>query len=242
MKYTYTFFVFLKMYWLGREREKNTDLLFPFAHAFIGCLLHVPWQEMEAAKLDHALINWAALPGLTHTHTILVDYRLCWLSRKGKHKIFINTLTYVTATSVPVDQKPIYPVNKIQLGGTNKITQPRDRKLAGCRVPQSTGTSSLVRPQASLTGVAALGSASPAAQTHCFRLPPISTLDAFRSCVEQPGGRRSISVGQGCGVRSRSAQRRRGWRTRGCSAWPRSAAATAPWWTETSSTCGGATW
>lgn len=30
-----------------------------------------------------------------------------------------------------------------------------------------------------------------------------------------------------------------GWRTRRRSAWPRSAAATAPWWTDTSSTCGG---
>ena len=49
-----------------RETERNMDLFVgPLVYAFIGCLLYVPWPEIEPSPLvywDNALTNWATHP------------------------------------------------------------------------------------------------------------------------------------------------------------------------------------
>lgn len=151
-----------------------------------------------------------------------------------------QSIYYVTAASTlwtrsPFIQRIRY---RVRLYWRNSAI-PSGKKSAGGRLPKPRR-----RPRcsdrASLTGNATLGRASRAGCGTRRRtrsaFPPISTLDAFRSCVEEPGGGRGRSAPSG------GRRRPRGWRTRSRSAWRRSAAATAPWWTETSSTCGGATW
>ncbi|XP_077906295.1 kelch domain-containing protein 1 isoform X2 [Ictidomys tridecemlineatus] len=112
---------------------------------------------------------------------------------------------------------------------------------------EAKASSSLLRTKASLTGHSTLGAASGATPLRdgadaLVRLP--TNLDPRRVPFVRAAIRTRGEAARWAGAAARRVvgQRRRGWRTRSCSAWPRSAAATARWWTETSSTCGGATW